>query len=119
MGLRPAWNAKQEKVVNEKELAVEMCNFIKVAQEVHNIRTIDDKEMESLDYKPGEEKVFAKVLCHAQLLIMQKGIKEFGERGTSAAKAEMQQMLEAKSSTLTSGSAIQCLLSPNELGSPK
>ena len=82
MELRPAWKKKEK-----DELAVEVCNYICVVQEVHDIRTSEDEER-SLKYDPGEEKVVAQALCHAQIYILQKGIKIFGEQGTQALKSE-------------------------------
>ena len=55
MELRPAWKRNK---IEKDELAVEVCNYIRVVQEVHNIRTSGDEER-SLKYDPGEEKVVA------------------------------------------------------------
>ena len=86
--LRPAWKRNKK---GKDELAVKVCNYIRVVQEVHNIRT-SAKDEDGLKYIPGEEKVVAQALCHAQLYILQKGIKIFGERGTQAAKSEVKQL---------------------------
>ena len=61
---------------------------------MHNIKTIEVPETETLQYHSSEEKVVAKAFWHAQMYIMQKGVKKFGKKGTNATKAEVKQMHE-------------------------